>query len=85
MAEVEKYKIPFINSCIRSMAKRYGYSVKSVFLYLKHFHGIEFLIDFYDTLHLQSIEATVDDMVLVCQKNGGEIVRLSIMAHTWIL
>lgn len=74
MAEVEKYKIPFINSCIRSMAKRYGYSVKSVFLYLKHFHGIEFLIDFYDTLHLQSIEATVDDMVLVCQKNGGEIV-----------
>ena len=55
------------------MAKRYGYSAKNVFLYLKHFHGIEFLIDFYDTLHLQSIDDTVDDMVLICQKNGGEL------------
>lgn len=73
MLEVEKYKIPFINSCIRGMAKRYGYSVRNGFLYLKHFHGIDFLVDFYDTLHLQSIDDTVDDMIAICQKNGGKL------------
>ena len=32
MSGDEKYKIPFINSCIRSMAKRYGYSMKNFFM-----------------------------------------------------
>ena len=73
MSEAEKYKIPYINSCIRGMARRYGYSVKNAFLYLKHFHGIEFLVDFYDTLHLQSIDDTVDEMVVICKKNGGQL------------
>lgn len=73
MSDAEKYKIPFINSCIRSMAGRYGYSARSAFLYLKHFRGIEFLVDFYDTLHLQSIDDTVDDIIMVCRKNGGQL------------
>ena len=44
---------------------------KSAYLYLKHFKGIDFLIEFYETLHLQSIDDTVDDLIAVCKNNGG--------------
>lgn len=63
--------IPFINSCIRSMAHRHALTVKAAFLYLKRFLGLNYLIEFYDTLHLQSIDDAVDEMTVVCQKHGG--------------
>lgn len=69
----EKYKIPFINACIRSMGHRFNLPTKNAYLYLKHFQGIDFLLKFYNTLHLQSIEDTVDDLVIICQKQGGAI------------
>lgn len=69
----DKYQIPFINACIRSFAARFGMSVKSIFFYLYEFKGMQFLVDFYDTLHLQSVEDTVDDLVLYCKKNGGTL------------
>lgn len=46
---------------------------KNAYLYLKHFQGIDFLLKFYNTLHLQSIEDTVDDLVIICQKQGGAL------------
>ena len=69
----DKYKIPFINACIRSMGSRYHLPIKNAYQYLKHFQGISFLIKFYNTLHLQSIEDTVDDLVIICKKNGGAL------------
>lgn len=69
----EKYKIPFINACIRSMGHRFNLPTKNTYLYLKHFQGIDFLLKFYNTLHLQSIEDTVDDLVIICQKQGGAL------------
>ena len=50
----DKYKIPYMNACIRAFAKRFQLSVKSAFLYLYHFKGIHFLDEFYETEHLQS-------------------------------
>lgn len=65
--------IPFINACIRSMAQRYALTVKAAFLYLKRFLGLDYLIEFYDTLHLQSIDDAVDEMIVVCHKHGGQL------------
>ena len=67
----DKYKIPFINACIRTFAKRFGMPVKSIYQYLDRFKGIRFMDEYYSTLHLQSIDDTVDDLVLLCKKNGG--------------
>lgn len=67
----DKYQIPFINACIRAFAKRVGLPTKNVFQYLDRFKGLEFLLNFYPTLHLQSIEDTVDDLIIMCKKNGG--------------
>lgn len=69
----DNYKIPFINACIRGMGMRFSIPVKNAYLYLKRFQGIDFLIEFYNTLHLQSIDDTVDDLVLICKKNGGAL------------
>ena len=47
--------------------------MKNVFQYLDRFKGVDFLIEFYPTLHLQSIEDTVDDLIVMCKKNGGAL------------
>ena len=47
--------------------------VANAYRYLKRFQGIDFMIEFYNTLHLQSIDDTVDDLVQICKKNGGAL------------
>ena len=69
----DKYKIPYINACIRAFAKRFGLSVKNAFLYLYRFKGVNFLDEFYEAEHLQSIDDAVDDLIIICQKNGGQL------------
>ncbi|MBQ5922683.1 MAG: DUF3791 domain-containing protein, partial [Alistipes sp.] len=51
-----KYKISYINACIRAFAKRFRLSVQSAFEYLYNFKGIHFLVEFYEIEHLQSID-----------------------------
>ena len=50
-----KYQIPYINACIRAFAKRFQLSVKTAFEYLYNFKGIDFLVEFYEIEHLQSL------------------------------
>lgn len=68
-----KYKIPYINACIRAFAKRFSLSVKCAFEYLYNFKGIQFLVEFYEVEHLLSIEDAVDDLIVCCQNNGGTL------------
>ena len=67
----DKYKIPFINACIRSFSRRVKMPVQNSFQYLERFKGLDFLIGFYGTLHLQSVDDTVKDLLEVCRNNGG--------------
>ena len=41
--------------------------------YLHEHKGLSFLIEFYDVEHLQSMDETVDDLIVYCQKNGGTL------------
>ena len=70
----DKYRIPYVNACVRAFAARFSLSVPAAFRYLKRFQGMNFLEDFYDVEHLLSINEAVDDLVLVCKKNGGLLV-----------
>lgn len=70
---MNKYEIPFLNTCIRAFGQRFSLSREAAYAYLKKYDGVAFLIDFYDVEHLQSIEDTVDDLVLLCKKNGGQL------------
>ncbi|MBQ7940891.1 MAG: DUF3791 domain-containing protein [Muribaculaceae bacterium] len=70
----EKYKIPYLNACIRAFALRFNFSISVAFKYLFHFKGIAFLDEYYETEHLQSIDDAVDDLIVLCHKNGGQLV-----------
>lgn len=70
---MSKYEIPFINLCIKRFADRFSLSREKAYDYLKQYSGMAFLIEFYDVEHLQSIEDTVDDLVICCQNNGGAL------------
>ena len=71
---MNKYEIPFLNACIRAFGLRFSLSREDAYAYLKKYEGVASLIEFYDVEHLQSIDDTVDDLVLICQKNGGQLV-----------
>ena len=71
---MDKYEIPFLNACIRAFGQRFSLRREEAYAYLKKYEGMAFLIEFYDVEHLQSIDDTVDDLVLICQKNGGQLV-----------
>ncbi len=69
----DKYRIPYINACIRAFAKRFNITDKNAFNYLFRFEGVKFLVDFYDVEHLLSLDDAVDDLVVLCNKNGGDL------------
>jgi hypothetical protein len=45
--------------CIQAFAERFELTRQEAFLYLQEYKGLEFLIEFYDVEHLQSIEETI--------------------------
>lgn len=73
MGRVNKYQIPYTNACVRAFGRRFGISTKEAYWYLRKHHGIAFLIEFYEAEHLQSIEDAVDDLIIWCKNNGGDL------------
>ena len=72
---MDKYEIPFLNACIKDFADKFSLSRDSAYAsYLKKFSGMQFLYEFYDVEHLQSIKHTVDDLIIICQRNGGKLI-----------
>ena len=71
---MSKFEIPFLMKCIRYFANRFSLTRKAAFRYLHQYRGMDFLIEFYDVEHLQSLDETIDDLLVVCKKNGGKLV-----------
>jgi len=70
---MSKYEIPFLTACIQAFGQRYSLTRQEAFQYLHKHKGISFLIEFYDVEHLQSMDETIDDLLIICQQNGGMI------------
>jgi len=68
-----KYEIQFINACIKAFGQRFSLTREKAYDYLQRYAGLSFLIEFYDVEHLQSIDDTVDDLIMMCAKNGGTL------------
>ena len=71
---MSKYEIPFLTAAIHAFGSRFAMTRQDAFRYLHEHKGLEFLIEFYDVEHLQSMDETIDDLLVICQKNGGAIV-----------
>ena len=70
---MSKYQIPFLTACIQDFGRRFAMTRQAAFRYLQQYKGLSFLIEFYDVEHLQSMDDTIDDVLIICQKNGGTL------------
>lgn len=70
---MSKYEIPFFTACVRAFAQRFEMNRQSAFRFLHDHKALAFLIEFYDVEHLQSMDETIDDLLVVCEQNGGVI------------
>ena len=70
MSEQRK-QINYAVACVNEFARKYSLSAKSAFDYLFQYKAIEFLKENYEIEHTLSFEDAVEDMFLICQKNGG--------------
>jgi len=71
---MSKYEISFLTACIRAFGQKFAMSRQAAYAYLREHKALSFLIEFYDVEHLQSLDETIDDLLIVCKKNGGVIV-----------
>lgn len=69
----EKRKIGFTISCVNDFAKKNDISVKEAFQYLLKYKGILFLKENYDIEHTLSFDTVLEDLMVLCRRNGGNI------------
>ena len=71
--DMSKYEIPFLTAAVHAFGERFAMTRQAAFNYLHEHKGLAFLIEFYDVEHLQSMDETIDDLIVYCQKNGGKL------------
>ena len=54
-----------------AFAKKYNISPKEAFQYLFNYKGIEFLKENYEVEHTLSFDNVVEDVSILCRRNGG--------------
>lgn len=67
----ERKKINYTVACISEFAHRYNLTIKEAFQFLFEYKAIEFLKENYDIEHTLSFDDAIDDMLMICEKNGG--------------
>ena len=67
-------RITYIIYCVSAFANRYGLSNKQAYSYLNRFKGLNFLDECYEAEHQLSISDAVDDLSVICHRNGGALV-----------
>ena len=65
--------IEYVNCCVGAFANRFHLTLSQSYAYLRRFQGIDFLIECYPAEYTLSIEDAVEDMAVLCQKNGGRL------------
>ncbi len=73
MSQEIKNRINYTVMCIGAFSARHALCLRDGYLYLKEFGGISFLKDCYEAEHLLSIDDAVDDLTILCKRNGGHV------------
>lgn len=66
-------RLEFIVACVGEFSMKHGLSNKEAYAYLRRFSGIEFLLKHYEAIHTLSIDEVVDDLQVLCMRNGGKV------------
>ncbi len=70
----ERKQINYTVICVNEFAHEHNLTVKEAFQYLFKHKAIEFLKENYDIEHTLPLEDALNDMLLICKKNGGMLV-----------
>lgn len=65
--------LDYIVVCVSEFASRHNLPQQEAYQYLRKHDGIRFLREFYDVEHTLSFEEAVDDLTIVCRRNGGAL------------
>lgn len=66
-------KIAYIIAVVNEFAARFSLNPQQAYKYLDRFKGIDFVDEFYNVEHTLSFDDVVDDLALLCRKNGGAL------------
>mgnify|MGYP004517954585 FL=1 len=69
----QKRKIGFTVACVNEFANKHNLSVKEAFQYLFQFKGIAFIKENYDVEHTLDFETILEDLEILCKRNGGTL------------
>ena len=67
----QKKKIGFTIACVNEFAQQHNLSIQEAFRYLFQFKGIAFIKENYDVEHLLDFDTILEDLDVLCRKNGG--------------
>lgn len=70
----ERKQINYTVVCVNEFAHRHNLNIKEAFQFLFQYKAIEFLKENYDIEHTLSLDDALDDMLIICKKNGGRLV-----------
>ncbi len=70
MSEYRK-QINYTVACVSEFAHKHGLSLQEAFSFLFTYKAIEFIKDNYEIEHTLSFDDALDDMLMICEKNGG--------------
>ena len=66
-------KIAYIIAAVNEFAVKFSLNPQQAYRYLNRFKGIDFLDEFYNVEHTLSFDDVVDDLAILCRKNGGAL------------
>lgn len=67
-------RVTYIIYCVSAFANKYGLSNKQAYSYLNRFKGLHFLDECYEAEHQLSINDAIDDLSVICHRNGGALI-----------
>lgn len=73
MEQNQRNQIAYTVACVNEFARRKALHPQKAFFYLEKYRGIRFLRENYEIEHTLSMEDAVDDLEIICQKNGGTL------------
>lgn len=73
MPQEQRNQVNYVVVCVNEFAKRKRIPIRDAFQYLYQHKGIAFLTECYDAEHTLSLEDAIEDLTVICRKNGGFI------------
>lgn len=72
--EKERKQINYTVACVSEFAHEHNLTIKEAFCFLFEYKAIEFLKENYDIEHTLPLDDALNDMMIICKKNGGMLI-----------